>query len=236
MLVADRDIMIFNHRIMTFGDELSNIVDDCYRCEKPIIFLSDEPVKIQNIEIETLSLIPYKENSNCFLWVSKNNKFRILFKFLTVKENYELQEYEKQFDYSSVEKFSKIIIEINEDKNISSILYENNIPLRILREFEKFYDSHVPYIKLISSPIICSNCGADNTIKGFIDTNILPINNIKIKEYSLEEYGFIHKRLHLSHNELYEMPIENRKKIFKQQVAEFKKENEKPVNNPVLKH
>ena len=231
MLVADRDIMLVNHRLTTFGVELHGVEIKCKQCQKK---LNTTDLIIIKINYEPLSEKPYIPNSNVFQWQSPDQEYKVLFQLPTVSINQKFQDITAKRGMVPFEDWiNLLVLQINNEADRQGILdLMEEMPLGYYHELREYVEEIEPYVLLQTSQLYCYNCSTDNTITTEFGLGLLQLNDRIIRQIAIKEFHFINKNLNITFNELYEMPIENRKRLLKrnsdymEEVAEARREME----------
>ena len=211
MLVCDRDLMIYNHRISIFKLKFAGVEMFCRNCQKS---LNTQDLRIEKANDRLLEIDPCIPNTNTFEWEDVKKRFKILFRFPTVQ----IQEY---FDsvqntlgkVSTKEWISQLVIKINDLSSISEILETLKYETAVYKQFRKYVFTNMPQKFFVTNKLVCAFCQTDNTIRSKIDMDLLPFRVENFREVCTDEYVFMMKELHLPMSEILEMPIERRKHI-----------------------
>jgi len=215
MLVADRDMLVFTHRIMSYGNSLVGAVESCKSCGEPI---KTGDVVIENMLIEYLEFDPLVYGENLFLWT--HGRWQIVFKLPTVKLQRELFAVEDNGDsFVTSARVSMFVESVNGMESKRSALEAfSSMPVSVSLRFWKHFEKMEPFVHLVGSEITCPACKTDNTIRGPFSPEILPLCSAQAREiadaqfYELVKHGF-------SYSDLYRMPIENRRRLFEYHLA-----------------
>jgi len=241
-LVADRDILILNQRLVSYGSQVVGLNLMCSNCE---VDLEKESIKIENYEIERLdpeSCRQFKPNSNEFFYRSPDKKWSIVFRLLTVKDERELIEssdYEIYGGgYPMMAALQKTIIALNGELDKSKIwemILNDEFPIKECMRFQNYVRRFTPFVRIISEDMSCKQCGQKNQIRADVDLNLLSMNSSVVRDILIEEMFWLHRQLRLSHGDLYDMPLDFRKRLFRRELKRLedeKKEMENRKANP----
>lgn len=241
-LIADRDTLVLNQRLVSYGTKLAGARMTCKYCEEPIKL--EEDLTITNYEIERLNPDTCRQvepNKNAFLYVSKDGKWQVVFRFLTVKDEQELinnadQSIYDGYGYSMMSFMLKSVISINgvsEKPDVYGMFRDDEFPVIEYRKLHQYLRKITPHIMIHTSEVECRTCGKSNNIRADVDLKLLEINNRLVRDIMTEEMLVLHHQAHIGHSDIYEMPTEFRKRLFNREMELLKPKDSN--QNPMQK-
>ena len=209
MLVCDRDLLVYNHRVSIFKLEITGTEIKCKQCKKQ---LNTSGLHIEEVKDKFLEIDPCIPNTNAFEWQDNKKRFKVLFRFPTVQ----IQDYfdsllETLGHISTKDWISHLIIRINDSSSTSDILETLKYETSIYKQLKRYVTTMMPQKYFTTNKLICSFCQTDNTIRSKIDIDFFPFRIPNFKEVYIDEYIYLMKELRISMDQLLKMPVENRK-------------------------
>ncbi len=207
MLIADRDMLVFTHRIMSYGNEFVGIVDKCYSCGGHV---NSHDATVDEISVEWLSVEPVVPGKNYFRWT--DGTCSIGFRMKTVGIERELEEIE-QGDFNTMARVAKLVIDVNgSTKNVGQRF--SSLSITTAARFWDYVAKTEPYVHLITSDITCFDCKTNNKIDGPFSPGILPICSSQARKLADTQIYDLMKHVGYSYSDFFDMPIETRRRLY----------------------
>jgi hypothetical protein len=177
LLLGDKSGIIVASRILLYGPQYSTKVN-CLSCTRPNS-LEINIADLETKEIDLKAIPEFVEGTNEFEFTLPHSKKKIMFKFITQKDEQDIQFYLKQMKkhMSSVDaemstRLSHVITEVAGERNKAKIskFVSDEMPTKDTLEFRKFLDIVTPGINNIID-FTCNECGYEAEITMPMDMN-----------------------------------------------------------------